>query len=212
MPNVFSVSGGVNGSASVTGSIRQLASVGGRVSVSSKSGKEIRFMLRSEFPERGSASILYVAVDQNYVYRYDLATNNYLPLTITVEELIRDEVVAEDSTWSSHKLDEVISAIEDQIGQKAEIYTQTVAEWEVSGNVRSRENVVYVYSDYEHQNGVNIPGVKIGDGQTMVNSLPFITDWILSGLVTDAERAFWNNKVTAYMAESVNGRLVLSKD
>lgn len=212
MPNVFSVNGTVNGSSSISGSIRQIASVGGRVSVSSKSGKEIRFMNRSEFPEIGSSSILYVAVDQDRIYRYDTTEHEYSTLSGNIDDLINDEEVDTDSTWSSSKLNDIISAIELQIGKKAEVYSQTVDEWAESGNIRSRKDVIYIYSDYKNQNGVQIPGFKVGNGSTFINELPFITDWILEGLVTNAERESWNNKVTAFMAESVNGRLVLSKD
>lgn len=200
MANVFSV----------RGSARQLVSVGGSVSISTKSGKELRFMNRSDFPSDGSNTILYVAVDEDKIYRYDQGNSNYVPLSGDAEAIIDDEVVESDLTWSSYKINQVTTAIQETIGTKPDMYTQTTAEWSESGNIRSRANVIYVYSDYYNQNGEQIPAIKIGDGITTINNLPFITDWMISGLVSSVERERWNNKVTAYVSQE--GRLMLTSE
>ena len=49
------------------------------------------------------------------------------------------------------------------------------------------------------------------NGNVYITDLPFITDWITSGLVTDEERTFWNNKVTAYIDHTNDESLILSK-
>ena len=58
---------------------------------------------------------------------------------------------------------------------------------------------------------MNIPGFKIGTGAYLVD-IPFVTDWIEDGLVTNAEREFWNNKVTAILDQNNPELLYLTKD
>ena len=210
MANVFSVSGSIN-QPSIGGSVKQLAKIGGVVSVSTKSGKELRFLEKENFPEIGSSSILYIATDEDKIYRWESDTTSYVLLSGDVESLINDEIVSTTSTWSSNKLDIIIQNITNVMGGKVEIYKQTTAEWNIS-HVVSKDKAFYIYTDYQNQNGVNIPGIKIGDGNAYVADLPFVTDWILEGLVTREERNFWNNKVTAYIDPNKSTRLVLSKD
>ena len=73
------------------------------------------------------------------------------------------------------------------------------------------DNCIYVYTDFKTEDGVNIPGFKIGTGAYLVD-IPFVTDWIEDGLVTNAEREFWNNKVTAILDQNNSELLYLTKD
>lgn len=91
------------------------------------------------------------------------------------------------------------------------IVAKPTSDWDNFQDLKSKRNCLYIWTDYRIIDGNNIPGVKIGDGTTNVVDLPFITDWIIPGLVTDEERLFWNNKITAYMDSSNAENLILSK-
>lgn len=90
---------------------------------------------------------------------------------------------------------------------------------------------VIVYNDYktirkeidgEEQN-IYVPGVKIGDGQTYVQDLPFIDaelrETIMNHInnqnihVTLQEKLFWNNKLNVNdNAELIEGALVFNRN
>lgn len=91
------------------------------------------------------------------------------------------------------------------------IQSDTTANWNSQTTLRSVDNCIYVYTDFKTEDGVNIPGFKIGTGAYLVD-IPFVTDWIEDGLVTNAEREFWNNKVTAILDQNNPELLYLTKD
>jgi len=75
----------------------------------------------------------------------------------------------------------------------AQIEYDTTAGWAAKRNLRSKEKVIYVYTDYETDaDGNNIPAFKIGDGSAYVADLPFVSH------VTQEEKNFWNNKVSVF--------------
>ena len=92
------------------------------------------------------------------------------------------------------------------------IQADTTANWNSKPSLVSEENCIYVYTDFKTEDNVNIPGFKIGTGNAALIDLPFITDWIESGLVTNTERNYWNNKVTAIIDQSDSEMLFLTKD
>jgi hypothetical protein len=91
------------------------------------------------------------------------------------------------------------------------IQSDTTANWNSQTTLRSVNNCIYVYTDFKTEDGVNIPGFKIGTGAYLID-IPFVTDWIEDGLVTNAEREFWNNKVTAILDQNNQELLYLTKD
>jgi len=91
------------------------------------------------------------------------------------------------------------------------IQSDTTANWNSQTTLRSVSNCIYVYTDFKTEDGVNIPGFKIGTGAYLID-IPFVTDWIENGLVTNAEREFWNNKVTAILDQNNPELLYLTKD
>lgn len=108
---------------------------------------------------------------------------------------------------------------------KSQILSNTTAGWNSQPSLVSRKNFLYVYTDYQQVddgqgNMVNVPGIKIGDGNAYVIDLPFIDLKMeehindLSIHVTALEKAFWNNKVSAYIEyiDEDNLNLVLSTD
>ena len=106
------------------------------------------------------------------------------------------------------------------------VYYDTTANWAKQGGLISEEAAIYIYSDYSYRiigNGTRIPlaGIKIGDGTSYLLDLPFITDQATSLIashlantsihVTQAEKNFWNNKVSSYLDGTDLENLVLSK-
>ena len=102
----------------------------------------------------------------------------------------------------------------------------TKENWDAQSSLVSEEGVVYIYSNYttiEDQAGNQtvVAGIKIGDGTSYLIDLPYITDaatyLIISHVsntgihVTQAEKEFWNNKVSAYINHTDAECLEISK-
>lgn len=98
------------------------------------------------------------------------------------------------------------------------LYDNT-ASWNSQPQLISQLGYLYIYSDYKQDSeGNNIPGIKVGDGNAYLIDLPFSTKLIDEHIanavihITQAEREFWNNKVTCYIDENNITRLIFSKD
>lgn len=84
-----------------------------------------------------------------------------------------------------------------------EILAKTTAEWNTSSYV-SKAGSIYIYTDYsQDEQGRDIPALKIGDGNAYVIDLPFMAS------VTEADREFWNSKVSAAIHPFDSENLVL---
>ena len=107
----------------------------------------------------------------------------------------------------------------------------TTANWNAARGFVPLAGEAIVYNDYKtiqkvidgESRSVLIPGIKIGDGQTYVQDLPFIDeelrDQIMNHInnpnihVTLQEKLFWNNKLNVNdNAELVDGALVLNRN
>lgn len=75
------------------------------------------------------------------------------------------------------------------------VAVKTTEEWQQITTIVSKKGEIYVYSDYmQDEQGNNIPGFKIGDGNAYIIDLPFAT---LPDLRISADDiANWNNKVS----------------
>lgn len=75
------------------------------------------------------------------------------------------------------------------------VAVKTTEEWQSVTEVVSKKGEVYVYSDYaQDEQGNNIPGFKIGDGNAYIIDLPFAT---LPDLrISNEDIARWNGKVS----------------
>ena len=106
------------------------------------------------------------------------------------------------------------------------VYYDTTAAWNAQSELIAEEAAIYIYSDcqiYEDESGNQYPlaGLKIGDGTSYLIDMPFVTDNMSGALITHLadhvahvtaeERAFWNNKVSAYIDHTSSELLVLSK-
>ena len=69
------------------------------------------------------------------------------------------------------------------------IVCHTMAEWARIPDFLSGKGVLYIYSDYRTENGINIPRLKVGDGISSLSELPFATMSI-----TDNDMEYWDNK------------------
>lgn len=95
------------------------------------------------------------------------------------------------------------------------VYYDTKQNWDMQPDLVSEYGAFYIYSDRstrtDSEGGtVNVPGIRIGDGVTLLKNLPFITDGGDS-TVTVEEKEQWDNKVTAYVSSTDGENLVLSK-
>ena len=104
------------------------------------------------------------------------------------------------------------------------IHSDTCANWNAQPELIGQKNHIYVYTDYSEVQGVNIPALKIGDGNAYLIDSPFITggggtsqevkDHMANEEihVSEEDRAFWNNKVTCFISNGDSEALVFSKE
>ena len=106
------------------------------------------------------------------------------------------------------------------------VYYDTTANWNLNPGLMSERGVVYIYSDYEYLedevgNRTPIAGLRIGDGSSYLIDLPFVSSLTTRMLIahianqtahiSEAEREFWNNKVSAFLDPQDAEALILSK-
>lgn len=95
--------------ATVNGNILATGTIGGAVSqAKSVIVKEIEFGNKSEFPARGYHKYLYVALDEDKIYRWD-DEKGYVILGSEID----DGVISIFSTWSSRKINTEINNVSD---------------------------------------------------------------------------------------------------
>ena len=101
------------------------------------------------------------------------------------------------------------------------VYVNTTDGWNSQPALISVANQIYVYSDYSSVDGHECPGIKIGDGLSYLIDIPFVVgntqalnDHISDTNVhiTNAERAFWNDKVTCFLSSGDAENLVFTKN
>lgn len=102
-----------------------------------------------------------------------------------------------------------------------QIKVDTTTNWNERTTFIPNKGDIIIYLDKRIINGVNIPGIKIGDGLAYGIDLPFVGDDIAADLlshinnttvhITAAERTKWNNKINCE-DEITNETLVLFRD
>ena len=107
----------------------------------------------------------------------------------------------------------------------------TTQAWNEARGFVPMQGEVIVYNDYKTmrkvidgtERTVQVPGMKVGDGQTYVQDLPFIDEELRDKIMahitnTDihvslAEKTFWNNKLNVDdNAELVDGALIFNRN
>lgn len=101
------------------------------------------------------------------------------------------------------------------------VHIGTTEYWNEHRDLIALNGHLYIYSDYRVYEEQGIPGMKVGDGTTYLIDIPFIDGNELALRrhiedthvhITDAEREFWNNKVTSYISEADGENLILTKE
>lgn len=89
------------------------------------------------------------------------------------------------------------------------ISINTVEGWAQKSSYIPSKGEIAIFSDRNVVNGVEYPGIKIGDGKAYCVDLPFLGDDIIANIlniitdhvsdmsvhVSSADRTFWNNKL-----------------
>ena len=63
-------------------------------------------------------------------------------------------------------------------GGNANVVIDTTAHWAERADYVPRQGTIVIYSDRYVIEGVNYPGLKVGDGVTVVGDLPFLGDGV----------------------------------
>lgn len=106
------------------------------------------------------------------------------------------------------------------------VHIDTTAGWNSQKTLIGEKSHIYIYSDYRtyEKDGetINIPNIKIGDGNAYLIDNPFVTksteilieSHIADNVkhVTDEERNFWNNKVRCYIDGTNSKNLIFTTE
>lgn len=107
--------------------------------------------------------------------------------------------------------------------------TDTTENWSRTYGFRPFKGEIIIYSDYDSfldasGKTVQVPGIKVGDGNAYVQDLPFTTDGVAYLIrqhiiddqrhVSEEDRYFWNNKSSSYIVSLDEGdnSLILTRD
>ena len=93
----------------------------------------------------------------------------------------------------------------------------TTATWNSQPQLVSAQGFIYIYADYrQNEQGINIPAMKVGDGNAYLIDLPFTDELLYDHIadnvrhITQEEREFWNNKVRCYASEIQDDTLIFT--
>ena len=96
-----------------------------------------------------------------------------------------------------------------------QILFNTTAAWDAQVQLQSQANTLYIYTDHQVDSEGNvIAGIKVGDGNAYLIDMPFTDSAIMEHIsdnvrhISAEERAFWNNKVSCYLAD--NDRIIFT--
>ena len=117
------------------------------------------------------------------------------------------------------------------INSRIQSKRDSTANWNAARGMIPLAGEVIIYNDYKtiqkEINGevktINIPGIKVGDGQAYVQDLPFVDeelrDTIMEHInnqnihVSLQEKLFWNNKINVNdNMELVDGSLIFNRN
>lgn len=105
------------------------------------------------------------------------------------------------------------------------IHSDTTANWNAQPGLIAKKDHIYIYTDYTQVSSINIPAMKVGDGNAYLIDLPFVSSGggsesprvqehlaNTSIHVSEEDRAFWDNKVTCFTSNDNSEILVFSKE
>lgn len=82
--------------------------------------------------------------------------------------------------------------------QETPVRRETTAYWDENRQYIPFSGQIIVYTDHKVVDGINYPAIKIGDGNAYVIDLPFVDGYLEGSSVTQAEKDFWNSKISVY--------------
>lgn len=100
------------------------------------------------------------------------------------------------------------------------IHKDTTDNWNAQSSLVSQSGHIYVYIDKDVVDGVNIPAIKIGDGLAYLIDMPFVDSNVAelrdhidntTMHITQAERDFWNNKISCDESQILQYEKVIFK-
>lgn len=101
------------------------------------------------------------------------------------------------------------------------VHVDTTAHWNAQPSLIGQAGHIYVYTDKDIVDGVAIPAMKVGDGNSYLIDNPFVdanAQEVYEHInnaeihITSAEREFWNDKVTCFLSSDNEETLVFTKD
>lgn len=105
---------GTIGRVKLDGNTVQRSRIAGQLSVGGHGIRELRFYeSRSEFPQQGEESLLYIDKGGRKLYFWD--NSEYVAATVSYEDLINDAVISQMMTWSSNKINGEFESDQQQI-------------------------------------------------------------------------------------------------
>lgn len=94
------------------------------------------------------------------------------------------------------------------------LYSDTTANWNAQTTLVAEAGAMYIYTDHAVVDGVNVSGIKFGDGTSYLIDVPFTDANFIEHAqdtdihITAEEREFWNNKERTIL---VGENLILTK-
>lgn len=132
--------------------------------------------------------------------------DNLDPRTLVNGKLVRVNNSGEDATYYAWNENTKTWDLADFGGSGSGVYYDTTENWNKNPRLIGKRGCIYVYSDYKkNEEGQDIAGIKIGDGQAYLIDAPFTDEILYKHIedkiihITQAEREFWNNKTRCYV-------------
>ena len=105
---------GTIGRVKLDGKTVQRSRIAGQLSVGGHGIRELRFYAsRSEFPQQGEDSLLYIDRGGQALYFWD--DGEYKSSTISYEDIINDAIISQMMTWSSNKINDEFESDQQQL-------------------------------------------------------------------------------------------------
>lgn len=159
----------------------------------------------------------------NVGHTHDTATASSNGFMSASDKAKLDEITVEE-------IGDMLKSVYDPNGRSQDIFAyadskieiNTSAEWAKKTSYIPPRGTIVIYEDYKTVNDVVYPAIKVADGSAYIVDQPFVGDDVAMSLlnhitdkvihVTNEERDFWNNKVSCYYANEVDGNLVFTTE
>lgn len=104
------------------------------------------------------------------------------------------------------------------VGGDCRVLYATTATWNSQPQLIADRGYLYIYADYkQNEQGQNIAGIKVGDGNAYLIDMPFTDDLYARHIedtvlhISQEDRDRWDNKVTCFLDPLDTNILIFSK-